>query len=135
MLWLAFSLIYFDSFNFYFLIFTNLILKMNLHIPRQIRVFANIKTMLKLSLFLKGGPIKDSRRLEGVKKCFSKKKFHRITKILDFFEHTLILTKYLVPCMFELTDIDYSNLILKILPLRCFLFKIFCVLQNCDQWN
>ena len=44
-------------------------------------------------------------------------------KILDFFEHTLILTKCLVPCMFELTYVYHINLILIILPSRCsFLF-------------
>ena len=70
-------------------------------------------------------PIRDSKRLECAKKCFLKKKFYRIIKILDFFEHTLILTKCLVPCMFELTDVYYINLISIILPSRCFLFKIF----------
>ena len=46
-------------------------------------------------------------------------------EILDFFKHKLILTKCLVPCMFELTDVYYINLISIILPSRCFLFKIF----------
>ena len=45
--------------------------------------------------------------------------------IPDFFEHALILTKCLVPCMFELTDVYYINLILITLPSRCFVFKIF----------
>ena len=70
-------------------------------------------------------PIGESKRLECVKKCFQKKKFYRIIKILDFFEHMLILTKCLVPCMFELTDVYYINLISIILPSRCFLFKNF----------
>ena len=70
-------------------------------------------------------PIRDSKRLECVKKCFSKQKFYRIIKILDFFEHALIPTKCLVPCMFELTDVYYINLISIILPSHCLLFKIF----------
>ena len=70
-------------------------------------------------------PIRDSKRLECVKKCFEKKKFYRIIKILDFFEHTLILTKCLVPYMLELTNVYYMNLILIILPSCCFLFKFF----------
>ena len=53
------------------------------------------------------------------------KRFYRIIKILDFFKHMLILTKCLVPCMFELTDVYCINLILIIIPLCCFLFKIF----------
>ena len=40
-------------------------------------------------------------------------------QILDFFEHTLILTTFLVPCMFELTDVYCINLISIILPSRC----------------
>ena len=32
-------------------------------------------------------------------------KFYRIIKILNFFEHTPILTKCLVPAMFELTNV------------------------------
>ena len=70
-------------------------------------------------------PIRDSKRLECVKKYFQKKKFYRIIKILDFFEDTLVLTKPLVPCVLELTDIYYINLISIILPSSCFLFKIF----------
>ena len=70
-------------------------------------------------------PIGESKRLECVKKCFQKKKFYRIIKILDFFKHTLILTKYLVPCIFESTDVYYVNLILIIFPPRCFPFEIF----------
>ena len=62
---------------------------MNFHIARQMRVFANIKTMLKLSLFSKGGPVKDSRRLEGVKKYFSKKKFYRIMLIVSNFSENI----------------------------------------------
>ena len=42
--------------------------------------------------------------------------------ILDFFKHTLILTKCLVPCMFELTDVYYINLTL---IKSCFCFKNF----------
>ena len=42
-----------------------------------------------------------------------------------YFEHTLILTKCLVPCMFTLTDVYYINLILIILPSSCSPLKIF----------
>ena len=70
-------------------------------------------------------PIRDSKRLECIKKCFWKKKFCRVTKILDFFKHALIPAKCLVPCMFELTNVYYINLILIILPSRRFLFKNF----------
>ena len=48
-----------------------------------------------------------------------------------FFEHSLILTKCLVPCMFELTDLCCINLILIILPSRCFPLKFFYLPQNC----
>ena len=70
-------------------------------------------------------PIRDSKRFEYVKKCFK-----RSIKILDFFKHRLILTTCLVPCMFELTDLYYINLISIILSSRCFVFKIFYFLQN-----
>ena len=47
-----------------------------------------------------------------VKMCFWKKKFYRVITIrinrfflnFQYFEHSLIQTKCLVPCMFELTD-------------------------------
>ena len=60
---------------------------------------------------------------------FTQWKFYRINKILDFFEHTLIL----INCMFDLTDVYYINVISIILPLRCFLFKIF--LRSSKLWS
>ena len=86
--------------------------------------------------------IRYSKRSECVKKCV-KNKFNRIIKISDFFEHTLILTKGLVPSMFELMNLYYINLISIILPSCCFLFKI-CLrstklwsikLSFCPQWR
>ena len=44
----------------------------------------------------------------------------------------LPLTKYLVPYIFELTDVYYINLILIRIPSGCFPFKIVYVLHNCD---
>ena len=70
-------------------------------------------------------PIIDSKRLECVKRCFQKKKFYRIIKVLDFFEHTLTLRKCLVPCMLELANVYYINLMSIMLPSRCFLFNFF----------
>ena len=60
-----------------------------------------------------------------LKKSFQKKKFDRIIKIRDFFEHALILREYLVLCIFELMDAYHINLILIILPSRGFPFEIF----------
>ena len=50
-----------------------------------------------------------------------------------YFEHTLILTKCLVPCMFTLTEVYYINLILIILPLSCSPLKIF--LRSSKLWS
>ena len=44
------------------------------------------------------------------KKSFLEKNFYPIIKILIFFKNTLILTKCLVNCMFELTDVYYFNI-------------------------
>ena len=41
----------------------------------------------------------------------------------QYSEHSLILTKCLVPCMFELTDVCCINVILIIHPSRCFPLK------------
>ena len=58
------------------------------------------------------------------KSTFKRRNSTGLSKFL-IFSNTLILTKCLVPCMFELTDVYYINLILIILPSCCFLFKIF----------
>ena len=50
-----------------------------------------------------------------------------------FFQIHAILTKCLVPCMFELTDVYYVNLTLIILSSRCFPFKIF--LRSSKLWS
>ena len=73
-------------------------------------------------------PIRDSKRLECVKKCFWKKKFYRIIKILDFFKHALILTKCLVPCMFKITDVYYINLISIILPSDVYYINLISII-------
>ena len=70
-------------------------------------------------------PIRDSKRLEYIKKGFLKEEILPHYQNSRFFEHALILTKSLVPCMFELTDIYYIYLISIILPSCCFLFKNF----------
>ena len=50
-----------------------------------------------------------------------------------FFQIHAILTKCLVPCMFELTDVYYVNLTLIILSSRRFPFKIF--LRSSKLWS
>ena len=59
------------------------------------------------------------------KKVFLKEEILPHYQNSRLFEHTLILTKYLVPWMFELTDLYYINLISITLLSRCFLLKIF----------
>ena len=69
--------------------------------------------------------IRDCNWLECVKKCFKRRNSTALSKFSFFFEHMLILIKFLAPCMFKLTNVYYINLILVMLPSRCFLFKVF----------
>ena len=75
-----------------------------------------LKVVQLFDLMLDYFPIRDSKRLECAKKCFLKRKFYCIIKILDFFKHMLLLKKCLVPCIFKLMDVYYINLISIILP-------------------
>ena len=80
-------------------------------------------------------PIRDSERLECVKKVLLKEEILPHYQNSWFFRTyaNKIQTKCLVPCMFELTDVYYINLILIILPSCCFLFKIF--LLSSKLWS
>ena len=64
-------------------------------------------------------PIRDSKRLE-CKKVLLKEEI-----LLHYQNCRFYLRKCLVSCMFELMNLYYTSLILIILPLRCFIFKIF----------
>ena len=56
---------------------------------------------------------------------FLKEEFLPHIRILDFLEHTLIVTKCLALFMFELRDVYYIYLMLIILYSRCFSLKSF----------
>ena len=66
------------------------------------------------------------------KSAFKRRNSTALSKFSIFYEYALILTKCLLPCIFELTDVYYINLISIILPSRYFLFKIF--LRSSKLW-
>ena len=72
-------------------------------------------------------PIRDSKRLECVKKCFLKEEIlrHQNSQFFRTYANFNRMTGPLHVRMFELTDVYYINLISIILSSRCFLFKIF----------
>ena len=121
-------------------------LKIKLHIaltdmwfcklPRSCRNYCCFQKMVQLLNLMQIMLLAKLTNTSQRKACkqFQKKKFHRLIKILDFLKDMLILTNCLVPCMFKLTNVHYINLILIILPLCCFPFKIFPFLNKTEEY-